>query len=69
MIPVHLIVMFSALLCSNHINRKFGKGLPPKLYRLDVNGIYAGTPTGSSFNLHNKENLHQRNTPTPPQHQ
>ncbi|KAI8885158.1 hypothetical protein K501DRAFT_246548 [Backusella circina FSU 941] len=52
MIPIHLFVLFSALLCSNHINRKFGKGLPPKLYRLDYQGIVAGTPTGSSVVLH-----------------
>ncbi|CAO3643481.1 unnamed protein product [Mucor hiemalis] len=60
MIPVHLIVMFSALLCSNHINRKFGKGLPPKLYRLDYQGIVAGDPTGSSVHLH-KDGLQHRN--------
>lgn len=59
MIPVHLFVMFSALMCSNHINRKFGKGLPPKIYRLDYQGIVAGTPTGSSLNLH-KDGLQQR---------
>ncbi|KAI8981975.1 Tetraspanin family-domain-containing protein [Mycotypha africana] len=41
MVPVHVLVMISALLCSNHINRTFGKGLPPKLYRLDYQGIVA----------------------------
>ncbi|KAI9263700.1 hypothetical protein BY458DRAFT_438650 [Sporodiniella umbellata] len=60
MIPVHLFVMFTGLLCSNHINRKFGKGLPPKIYRLDYKGIVAGTPTGSSVNV-NTEGLQQRN--------
>ncbi|KAG0176260.1 hypothetical protein DFQ29_006337 [Apophysomyces sp. BC1021] len=59
MVPVHLFVLFSGLLCSNHINRKFGKGLPPKLYRLDYRGLVTGTPTGSSINLH-REGLQQR---------
>ncbi|KAI9012552.1 tetraspanin Tsp2 [Phycomyces nitens] len=59
MVPVHLFVLFSGLLCSNHINRKFGKGLPPKIYRLDYQGIVAGTPTGSSLNVHT-EGLQQR---------
>ncbi|KAG1151866.1 hypothetical protein G6F37_010902 [Rhizopus arrhizus] len=59
MIPLHLFVLFSGLLCSNHINRKFGKGLPPKIYRLDYQGIVAGTPTGSSLNLHT-DGLQQR---------
>jgi hypothetical protein len=51
LIPFHLFVLISALLCSNHINRKFGKGLPPKIYRLDYQGLVAGTPTGSSVNV------------------
>ncbi|KAI8874620.1 hypothetical protein K501DRAFT_204339, partial [Backusella circina FSU 941] len=59
MIPVHLFVLFSALLCSNHINRTFGKGLPPKIYRLDYQGIVSGTPTGSSVIIHS-EGLQQR---------
>ncbi|KAI8136667.1 hypothetical protein BJV82DRAFT_526760 [Fennellomyces sp. T-0311] len=60
LIPLHLFVLISALLCSNHINRKFGKNLPPKIYRLDYQGIVAGTPTGSSLNLH-RDGLQQRN--------
>ncbi|RCI03704.1 hypothetical protein CU098_010512 [Rhizopus stolonifer] len=59
MVPVHLFVLFTGLLCSNHINRKFGKGLPPKIYRLDYQGIVAGTPTASSVHLHT-EGLQQR---------
>ncbi|GAB5590825.1 hypothetical protein Unana1_05725 [Umbelopsis nana] len=51
LVPFHLFVIISALLCSNHINRKFGKGLPPKIYRLDYQGLVAGTPTGSSVNV------------------
>ncbi|KAL1915499.1 uncharacterized protein VTP21DRAFT_6623 [Calcarisporiella thermophila] len=31
----HIFVIFSALLCSNQINRTFGKHLPPKMYHLN----------------------------------
>jgi hypothetical protein len=58
-IPVHIFVLFSALLCSNHINRTFGKGLPPKIYRLDYKNIVSGMPTGSSVIIHS-EGLQQR---------
>lgn len=51
MIPVHLFVLFSAILCSNHVNNKFGKGLPPKLYHIDYAGIIAATPNVSSVDL------------------
>jgi hypothetical protein len=51
MIPVHILVLFSALLCSNHVNNKFGKGLPPKLYHVDYKGIIATTPTVSSLDV------------------
>jgi hypothetical protein len=33
-VPVHLFVMISALLCSNHVTYRFGKGLMPPAYRL-----------------------------------
>ncbi|CAO3630061.1 unnamed protein product [Mucor hiemalis] len=62
MIPVHLLVLFSALLCSNHVNNKFGKGLPPKLYHVDYRGIIASTPTMSTVHLErNNSELHRRN--------
>ncbi|KAJ2955424.1 hypothetical protein NQZ79_g8574 [Umbelopsis isabellina] len=60
LVPPHLFVLITALLCSNHINRKFGKGLPPKIYRLDYQGLVAGTPTGSSVNV---SRLDRRNVP------
>ncbi|KAI7884791.1 tetraspanin Tsp2 [Lichtheimia hyalospora FSU 10163] len=60
LLPLHLFVLVSALLCANHVNRQFGKNLPPKIYRLDYQGIVAGTPTGSSVNLH-RDGLQQRN--------
>ncbi|CAO3598982.1 unnamed protein product [Absidia cylindrospora] len=59
-IPLILFVLFSGLLCANHINRKFGKNLPPKLYRLDYQGIVAGTPTGSSLNVASQGLQHRR---------
>ncbi|KAI8083299.1 uncharacterized protein B0P05DRAFT_610492 [Gilbertella persicaria] len=43
MVPVHLSVLLSGLLCSNHVNNKFGKGLPPKLYHADYRGIVAAS--------------------------
>ncbi|GAN10921.1 conserved hypothetical protein [Mucor ambiguus] len=65
MIPVHLLVLFSALMCSNHVNDKFGKGLPPKLYHIDYKEIMAVTPSVSSVSLvlHRDEtDLHRRHT-------
>ncbi|ORZ03192.1 hypothetical protein BCR43DRAFT_466609 [Syncephalastrum racemosum] len=56
LVPLHLMVLISALLCSNHVNRKFGKSLPPKLYRIDYQGLVVGaTPTSSSYNLHHAQ--------------
>lgn len=51
LIPVHLVALTSGLLCSNHIDRRFGKGLPPKMYRVENLGLVAGTPMGSNTNL------------------
>jgi hypothetical protein len=52
LLPLHLFVLVVALMCSNHVNRKFGKGLPPKIYRLEYqHGIVASTPNASMFNL------------------
>ncbi|KAJ7486420.1 hypothetical protein B0H11DRAFT_2016118 [Mycena galericulata] len=34
LVPVHIAVMVSALLCSNHVTYRFGKGMMPKAYRL-----------------------------------
>lgn len=65
MIPVHLLVLFSALMCSNHVNEKFGKGLPPKLYHVDYKEIMAATPNMGSVSLalHRDEtDLHRRHT-------
>lgn len=34
-VPAHLTVTISALLCSNHITYRFGKGMMPEAYRLN----------------------------------
>ncbi|KAG6864938.1 hypothetical protein C0991_006209 [Blastosporella zonata] len=38
-VPVHIGVMVSALLCSNHVTYRFGKGMMPKAYRLSLNSM------------------------------
>ncbi|RUP46680.1 tetraspanin Tsp2 [Jimgerdemannia flammicorona] len=53
LIPAHLIILISALMCAHHIDRRFGKGLPPKMYRVENLGLVAGTPNGSSLDLIN----------------
>ena len=39
LVPFHLFVMISALLCSNHVTYRFGKGMTPKAYRLDLGSM------------------------------
>jgi len=34
LVPVHIFVMVSALLCSNHVTYRFGKGMMPPAYRM-----------------------------------
>ncbi|KAL0957011.1 hypothetical protein HGRIS_003112 [Hohenbuehelia grisea] len=38
-VPFHLGVMVIALLCSNHVTYRFGKGMMPKAYRLSMNSM------------------------------
>lgn len=33
-LPLHLLNICIGLLCANHVNRSFGKGLMPRQYRL-----------------------------------
>ncbi|ORY32236.1 hypothetical protein BCR39DRAFT_446054, partial [Naematelia encephala] len=40
-IPCHLLNIVVAILCSNHVNRTFGKGLTPPQYRLKVSDVRA----------------------------
>lgn len=37
--PAHVLIIIAALLCSNHITYRFGKGLTPKRYRLDLGSM------------------------------
>jgi len=39
LVPVHILIMISALLCSNHVTYRFGKGMMPKAYRLSMNSM------------------------------
>lgn len=38
-VPAQLLVMITALLCSNHVTYRFGKGMMPKAYRLNMNSM------------------------------
>jgi len=39
LVPLQLACMVSALLCSNHVTYRFGKGMMPKAYRLDLGSM------------------------------
>jgi hypothetical protein len=39
LVPLHLFTMIAALLCSNHITYRFGKGMMPKAYRLSMTSM------------------------------
>ena len=36
---VQIVIMVAALLCSNHVTYRFGKGMMPKAYRLSLNSM------------------------------
>lgn len=38
-VPAHIVIIFVALLCSNHVTYRFGKGMMPKAYRLSMNSM------------------------------
>ncbi|KAG2008012.1 tetraspanin Tsp2 [Coprinopsis cinerea AmutBmut pab1-1] len=38
-VPAHLVVMVAALLCSNHVTYRFGKGMMPEAYRLNMDSM------------------------------
>ncbi|KAG8966918.1 hypothetical protein FRC05_002366 [Tulasnella sp. 425] len=40
-VPLHLANIVISMLCSNHVNRTFGKGLTPKAYRLSLADVQA----------------------------
>ncbi|GJJ14324.1 hypothetical protein Clacol_008588 [Clathrus columnatus] len=39
LVPVNLVIFVVALLCSNHITYRFGKGMMPKAYRLEWKSV------------------------------
>ncbi|KAJ7067878.1 hypothetical protein C8F01DRAFT_1116089 [Mycena amicta] len=39
LVPVHIGVIVSGLLCSNHVTYRFGKGMTPKAYRLSAKSM------------------------------
>lgn len=39
LVPVHIAVMITGLLCSNHVTYRFGKGMMPKAYRLSLTSM------------------------------
>ncbi|THH27931.1 hypothetical protein EUX98_g6260 [Antrodiella citrinella] len=39
LVPAQLGVMVAGLLCSNHVTYRFGKGMMPKAYRLNMNSM------------------------------
>ena len=39
LVPAHILIILAGLLCSNHITYRFGKGLTPKRYRLDMDSM------------------------------
>ncbi|CAE6492940.1 unnamed protein product [Rhizoctonia solani] len=41
LVPLHILNIITALLCSNHVNRLFGKGLTPWRYRLRIEDVRA----------------------------
>ncbi|KAJ3855095.1 hypothetical protein EV368DRAFT_35402 [Lentinula lateritia] len=40
-VPAHIAVMVAGLLCSNHVTRRFGKGMMPKAYRIGSHNMAA----------------------------
>ncbi|KAH7337055.1 hypothetical protein B0J17DRAFT_707398 [Rhizoctonia solani] len=41
LVPLHILNIITALLCSNHVNRLFGKGITPWKYRLRIEDVRA----------------------------
>ncbi|KAG9118413.1 hypothetical protein FRC07_007089 [Ceratobasidium sp. 392] len=41
LVPLHILNIVTAILCSNHVNRLFGKGLMPWQYRLKIDDVRA----------------------------
>jgi hypothetical protein len=41
LVPIHIMVILAGLLCSNHVTYRFGKGMTPKAYRLNMDTVAA----------------------------
>jgi hypothetical protein len=41
LVPAQILIMVAGLLCSNHITYRFGKGMMPEAYRLNMNSMAA----------------------------
>ena len=39
LVPAQILIMVAGLLCSNHITYRFGKGMMPEAYRLNMNSM------------------------------
>ena len=39
LVPAQIMIMVAGLLCSNHISYRFGKGMMPEAYRLNMNSM------------------------------
>ncbi|KAI0829109.1 tetraspanin Tsp2 [Trametes gibbosa] len=78
-VPVQIGIMLSALLCSNHVTYRFGKGMMPKAYRLNMNSMavimdnYAnqlaeqyGNDVASEVMARSRSNLQLDSMPTMP---
>ncbi|PFH46240.1 hypothetical protein AMATHDRAFT_155837 [Amanita thiersii Skay4041] len=78
-VPAHVLIMVATLLCSNHVTYRFGKGMMPKAYRLDMQSVvvimdnYAnelaekyGNDVASDFLKHSRSNLQLNEMSTMP---
>ncbi|EDR03560.1 tetraspanin Tsp2 family [Laccaria bicolor S238N-H82] len=78
-VPVHIVIIFAGLLCSNHVTYRFGKGMMPKAYRLSMTSMavimdnYAtqlaeqyGSEVASDIINRSRSNLHLDSMPTMP---
>ncbi|KAI0789373.1 tetraspanin Tsp2, partial [Abortiporus biennis] len=79
LVPAQLAVMVAGLLCSNHVTYRFGKGMMPKAYRLNMNSMavimdnYAnqlaeqyGSDVASEIIARSRSNLHLDSMPSMP---
>lgn len=39
LVPAHMLIILCGLLCANHVTYRFGKGLTPERYRLDLDSM------------------------------